>query len=92
MKISGLEWDDINLEHIIGKHNISPQEIMDICFGPHYACTVKYKRKAVYGQATSGRYLMVVLKRLYDNVFRPITARGMKKEEKRKYHSIMGQD
>ena len=90
MKISGLEWDDSNLEHIIGKHNISPQEIMDVCFSPHYACSAKYNRKAVYGQTASGKYLMVVLKRLYDDVFRPITARGMKKEEKRKYQIIMG--
>ena len=90
MKISGLEWDDNNLEHIISKHGINPDEVEDVCFGPHYACTVKYKRKAIYGQATSGKYLMVVLERLYGNVFRPITARGMRMEEKRKYLNIMG--
>lgn len=89
MKISGLEWDDTNLEHIISKHGISPKEVEDVCFGPHYACTVKYKRKAIYGQATSGRYLMVILERLYNSFYKPITARNMTQSERGKYNEIM---
>ena len=89
MKISRLEWDDINLEHIINKHHVSPREVEDVCFGPHYACSAKYQRKAVYGQASSGRYLLVILERLHKNDFRPITARNMNVTERRKYHEIM---
>jgi len=91
MKISSLQWDDINLEHIIAKHGFSPKEVEDVCFGPHYAFPAKYSRKAIFGKATSGKYIMVVLKRLYNSVYRPITARGMKKNEIRKYRMIMGQ-
>ena len=89
MKISGLEWDDINIEHIISKHGISPKEVEDVCFGPHYACSAKYNRKAIYGQTTSGKYLMVVLVKLYDSYFRPITTRNMTQAERRKYEDIM---
>lgn len=89
MKITGLEWDDVNLEHIIGKHRIMPTEIEDICFGTHYACSAKYKRKAIYGQASSGRYLLVIVERLYKNIYRPITSRNMTLTERRKYNEIM---
>jgi uncharacterized DUF497 family protein len=91
MKISGLAWDDVNLEHIISKHGISPGEVEDVCFGPHYACPAKFNRKAIYGQAVSGKYLMVILELLYDSIFRPVTARGMKQNERRKYRIIMGE-
>jgi uncharacterized DUF497 family protein len=92
MKISDLEWDDKNLEHIIGRHGISPKEVEDVCFGPHYACSAKYRRKAIYGQSSSGKYIMVILEQLYVSVFRPITARGMKNSEKRKYQTIIGEE
>lgn len=90
MRISGLQWDDANLEHVAGRHGLRVTEVEDVCFGPHYACTAKYRRKAVYGQTTSGKYLMVILERLYDSVFRVVTARGMTTSEKRKYRMIMG--
>lgn len=89
MRISSLEWDDTNLEHIVAK-GISPKEAEDVCFGSHYAYPAKYKRKAVYGQTTSGKYLMVILERLYGSIYRPVTSRGMKRDEKRKYLGIMG--
>lgn len=91
MKISVLQWDDINLEHIIANHGLSPKEVEDVCFGPHYACPAKYKRKAIYGQTASGKYIMVILEQLYDSVYRVVTARNLKTSEKRKYRIIMGQ-
>jgi uncharacterized DUF497 family protein len=89
MKINRLEWDDQNLEHIISRHGISQKEVEDVCFGIHYACSAKYKRYAVYGQASSGRYLLVILERLCQNNFKPITARNMKQNERRKYNEII---
>ncbi len=89
MRINGLEWDDINLEHIISKHYLSPKEIEDVCFGRHYAFPAKYKRTAIFGQTSSGKYIKVILERLHDSIYRPITAFGMKREEQQKYKSIM---
>jgi uncharacterized DUF497 family protein len=91
MIILGLQWDDKNLDHIIEGHRIIPSEVEDVCFGRHYAITAKYDRKAIYGQAGSGRYLLIILVRLYDAIFRPITARNMTQAERRKFNQIMGQ-
>jgi len=90
MRIRHLKWDDENLEHIIANHGIRANEVEDVCFGPHIVYSVKYHRKAVYGQTSGGKYLMVILERLYNNVFRPITARSMNRAEQRKYRRIMG--
>jgi len=89
MKISSLQWDDANLEHIVGKHFLSPNDVEDVCFGAHCTFSVKYKRKAIYGQTRSGRYILVILQRLYGNVYRVITARDMSRSEKAKYRTIM---
>ena len=90
MKISSLQWDDINLEHICGRHGLNPTEVEDVCFGPHYVYPAKYNRKAVYGQTASGKYVLVILERLNGSVYRVVTARGMKRSEQRKYRTIMG--
>jgi uncharacterized protein len=89
MHIDNLDWTDSNLDHIIVRHGISLTEIEDVCFGQHYACSAKYKRKAVYGQASSGRYLLVVLEKMNRQTFRPITARNMTPSERRKYNDVM---
>jgi len=91
MKISSLQWDDINVEHIMGRHGLRPEEVEDVCFGPHVAYPAKYHRKVIYGKTSGGKYLMLILERLYGTVFRPITGRGMKRDELRKYRTIMGQ-
>ncbi len=84
MKIEGLEWDDENIEHI-GKHGITPSEVEDVCFGPHIANRARNRRYVVYGKTYQGRYIRVVLKRLYGTMFRPKTAYPMSESEKRKY-------
>ena len=90
MRIRSLQWDDANLEHIIGKHGLSPNDVEDVCFGAHYAFSVKHNRKAVYGQTASGRYLLVVLQRLYGSVYRVVTARDMTRSERAKFRAVMG--
>lgn len=90
MKIGRLEWDDINLEHIAGKHGLSPGEVEDICFGSHWVCPARHNRKAMYEKTSTGKYLMIVLERLRNNVFRVITAREMSLKEKREYRAVIG--
>ena len=91
MRIYRLHWDEINIEHIIGEHNLSPEEVEDVCFGLHYAIRARNRRQAVYGQTGGGKYIVVILERLYGSCYRPITAFGMNRKEQRKYKSIMGQ-
>jgi hypothetical protein len=84
MKICGLQWDDENIEHIC-KHGITPSEVEDVCFGPHVANRARYGRYLVYGKSYHGKYIRVVLKRLYGIMFRPKTAYSMTESEKKNY-------
>lgn len=84
MKIGGLQWDDENIEHI-GKHGVTPSEVEDVCFGPHVANRARYGRYLVYGKSYHGKYIRVVLKRLYGIMFRPKTAYAMTESEKKNY-------
>lgn len=84
MKITDLYWDDDNVEHI-STHDVTPVEVEDICFETHIAYSGADDRYILYGQTENGRYLKVVLKRLYGTQFRPITAFDMSDSEKRNY-------
>ena len=84
MKISRLEWDDVNIEHI-ATHGITPTEVEDVCFGTHIAYRGKYARNILYGQADNGKYIIVVLMHLYETVFRTITAHEMSENKKHAY-------
>ncbi len=86
MRISGLQWDDENIEHI-NKHGITPSEVEDVCFGPHINYPARYGRYLVYGKTYHGKYIRVILERLYKVMFRPKTAYPMTESEKRKYRS-----
>ena len=85
MKIDSLNWDDENIEHIISKHDVTPAEVEDVCFGRHVAYSGENDRYIIYGQTDNGRYLKVVLEHLYGTRFRPITAFDMSKSEKQNY-------
>jgi len=84
MKIGELQWDDENIEHI-GSHGIAPSEVEDVCFGPHINYPARYGRYLVYGKTYHGKYIRVVLERLYGITFRPKTSYPMTESEKKKY-------
>jgi len=89
MKIISLEWDDANVEHI-SKHRISPTEVGDVCFGTHIAVKGRNGRYILYGQSDNGRYIKLILVRLFGAFYRPITAYDMPEKEKRTYRSRVG--
>ena len=60
MKISTLNWDDENIEHV-ARHNVNPKEVEDVCFGLHISRKVWGQRYVLSGQADNGRYLNVVV-------------------------------
>ena len=90
MKITALCWDDANIEHI-AQHGLSPVDIEDVCFGRHIAFTARGRRYVLYGKTESGRMIMVVLERMFGQVFRPITARRMTDKEKHSYRKRVGE-
>ncbi|MBI2872567.1 MAG: hypothetical protein HYY00_05175 [Chloroflexi bacterium] len=86
MRIGELQWDDDNVEHI-ARHNVTPAEVEEVCFGVHIAAKEEGGRYVLSGQSTGGRYLNVVVERVGKGVFRPITAFEMSEGYKRRYRA-----
>jgi uncharacterized DUF497 family protein len=90
MNVLNPEWDDHN-DREITKHHVTPHEVEDVCFGLHIAKRdpdSKGKGKDRYflaGKTTGGKYLDVVIERLHDNYFRPVTAFEMSENYKLSY-------
>lgn len=85
VKIEALEWDPKRVEHI-AVHQVEPEEVWEVCLDrKHLARRVGKNRYCLYGQTQSGRYLFVVLRKVREGIFKPITAREMTEREKRSY-------
>ena len=77
-------WNDDDIEHI-ALHGINPAEVEDVCFDQHISIRGRYGRYVLYGQSSEGKYIKLILERLHDHVFRPVTAYDMKESEKHNY-------
>ena len=84
MKITELEWDETNVEHIT-LHGTGPTEVEEVCSGPHTVFRGRDERYIVFGLTGAGRYLKVILERLHGDKYRPITAIEMSEGETRAY-------
>lgn len=78
------EWDEGNIEHILG-HNVVLDEIEEVCVNKPYIRRTLNKRYLVYGVTDSGRYLFIVGIDKGKGIFRAITARDMTGREKSLY-------
>lgn len=89
MIIESLQWDEININHI-SRHNISYEEVEEICFNDDINPRIERGREDRYyilGQTFSGRYIFVVIKYLGKGKARPITARDMNNSERKRFES-----
>lgn len=86
MRIGQLDWDDDNVERI-ARHQVTPEEVEDVCFGFHISRAEHGGRYVLSGQSAEGRYLNVVIERVRGGVFRPITAFAMSERYKRSYRN-----
>jgi uncharacterized DUF497 family protein len=84
MKIISIEWNDLDIEHI-ADHGVDPAEVEDICFDRHVSFRGRLGRYVVYGQSSAGRYIKLILEKLYDHIFRSVTAYDMTESEKHNY-------
>ena len=88
MYIDRLDWDDYRVEHI-SRHNVEPYEVWEVCNDTsHLARRQGRNRYLIYGQTLDGRYLFVVLERIQESVYKPITARNMTEREKRNFRRL----
>ncbi len=88
MIISELQWDDETIEHI-ARHDVNPQEVIDVCSGLHISEKAGNQRYILSGQCASGRYLNVVVERIGKGLFRPITAFEMSESYKHRYRKTL---
>lgn len=84
MIIGELKWDDDNVDHI-ARHNVTPAEVQDVCYGLHLSEKAGRNRYVLSGQSDVGRYLNVVIERIGKGLFRPITAFEMSDSYKLRY-------
>lgn len=82
MVISGFQWDDDNVSHIV-RHEFTPEEVEEV-FASSYK--VRKTRDHLYialGPTFDGRLAFVVFRRLEKGLIRVITARDMEAHERR---------
>jgi uncharacterized DUF497 family protein len=87
--IGELQWEDKDINHI-ALHNVTPQEIEDVCFGLHLSKKERGQRYILSGQADNGRYINVIIQRIGGSIFRPKTAFEMSEKYKKRYKKRFG--
>ena len=76
-------WDEKNTEHI-ANHGVEPYEAEEVLDDDPYVLKAGQDKYAAYGQASSGRYLLVVFALKSENRIRVITARDLTVAEKKR--------
>jgi uncharacterized protein len=90
MRIENLIWEgDGNVLHI-ARHNVTPEEVEEVCFGTYIYRREFPQKYVLSGQSSSGRYLNVVIERIGKGSYRPVTAFEMNEGDKRTYRKRMG--
>ena len=85
--VKGLIWDDWNRKHI-AQHDLTTEEVEEVCHGNYEIIESYHKRILVIGKAKSGKLLAIALspedrnsKPYEKGIYYPITAyeKGVKK-------------
>lgn len=77
-------------EHIWTRHQVTPEEVEEICFSGPLVRRGRDGSYAIYGQTDAGRYLIAFLYPRGRGVFSLATAREMTDSERRRYHRSRG--
>jgi uncharacterized protein len=84
-----LIWDDFNVPHI-ARHDVTPQEVIELCHGDPVVQEGKKGRSLVFGPTLAGRLLTVVLHDEGEGVYYPVTARPASRRERAIYAKEKG--
>ena len=80
-----LIWESWNVAHI-ARHEVVPDEVEEVCHGPHISRQTYDDRHLLIGPTLSGRMLAVVLgSTAQAEVYYPVTARSASMKERRIY-------
>jgi len=84
-----LLWDDWNRAHI-AQHDVTPEEVEEVCEGEPIMRNSYSTRIMVIGPTHSGRMLAIVLHPKGEGVFYPVTARSADRRERKDYLEEQG--
>ena len=82
--VGRLIWDPWNIGHI-ARHGVTPEEVEQVCRGPHVERVAYALRLMMIGPTDAGRLLAVVLERRGPDAYFVITARPASRKERRIY-------
>jgi len=89
--IRWLIWDIWNVAHI-ARHEVTPDEIEEVCHGEHMVRQTYDDRLLLIGPAFNGRMLVVILRPTKKRgVYYPVTARPSSKKERNLYKTHIGE-
>ena len=86
-----LIWDTFNVPHI-ARHDVTPDEVEEVCHGAHVDLQSYQRRLVVIGPTEAGRMLAVVLDHVGHGVYYPVTARPASRKERQYYQEQQGGD
>jgi uncharacterized DUF497 family protein len=85
LSVHRLIWDAWNVAHI-ARHNVTPDEVEDVCHNKPQTHETYKGRLRVVGLTESGRILTVILAPTEETgVYYPVTARPADRKERRHY-------
>ena len=84
-----LIWDTWNVAHI-AHHNVTPDEVEEVCHGNPLSEQGYDKRLLLIGPTAVGRMLGVVLAPEGKGIYYPVTARPASRKEHQKYQEEAG--
>lgn len=84
-----LIWDAWNVAHI-GRHEVTPEEVEEVCHGEPLARLSYRNRIILIGPTDAGRMVAVVLEPVGRSGYYPVTARPASRKERRLYYQERG--
>ena len=87
--VENLTWDEWNKGHI-AHHNVSTNEVEEVCLGQKIALRTYKNRIAIIGPTQKGKLLYIVLIMREKNSYYPITARVADRKERYLYKNEKG--
>ena len=82
-------WDAWNVPHI-ARHEVTPEEVEEVCHGSPMTSATYEGRLRVVGPTDAGRMLTVILAPQGRGVYYPVTARPASRKERQVYKEQQG--
>ncbi len=87
--IRRLIWDSWNIAHI-ARHDVTPDEVEDVCHGDYITSQTYRGRIRVVGPTSTGRMLAIILAPREQGAYFTVTAHNANIGEQQRYHELKG--